>query len=360
MPQQRTSADITHTTLSVLFLGLLVLACYWILRPFLTAILWATIVSVALWPLFLGLEGALGRRRGLAVAITTATLLLVIFVPVTLALVTIARNAHYISANIDSFQSGALPAPPDWLDRVPLAGARVGGEWRRFAALDPHERSAVLAPYLQQALQWFAATAGSVGSMLLQFLLTAIISAILLANGETARSGILQFARRLAGQHGHDAAILAGQTIRGVVLGIVGTALVQTAIGAAGLFITGVPAASLLSAVMLFLCLAQVGPTLVLAPAAFWLYWSGHTGWAVTLVVIAIVAAAIDNVVRPILIRRGVQMPLVLIFAGVIGGLIAFGIVGIFIGPVVLSVTSTLLNAWTAGADEPERRPQGA
>ena len=126
------------------------------------------------------------------------------------------------------------------------------------------------------------------------------------------------------------------------------TALIQTAIGGVGLFISGVPAAALLAAVMLFLCLAQIGPTLVLGPAVIWLYWSGQTSGATVLLVIMILAITIDNVVRPVLIRRGADLPLLLIFAGVIGGLIAFGIIGLFIGPVVLTVAYTLLTTWVA------------
>jgi predicted PurR-regulated permease PerM len=182
--------------------------------------------------------------------------------------------------------------------------------------------------------------------MLLQFLLTAIIAAILFANGEIVRDGILRFAERLAGKPGHDVAILAAQTIRGVVLGVAGTALIQTAIGGLGLFISGVPAAALLTAVMLFFCLAQIGPILVVGPAVAWLYWSGSSGRGTTMLVFAVVAVAIDNFIRPILIRRGAKLPLVLIFGGVIGGLLAFGIIGLFVGPVVLAVAYTMLRAW--------------
>ena len=182
--------------------------------------------------------------------------------------------------------------------------------------------------------------------MLIQFLLTTIIAAIFFAKGEVVREGLLRFATRLAGRHGHDVAILAGQTIRGVVLGVVGTALIQTAVGSFGLLITGVPAAALLAAVMLFCCLAQIGPIFVMIPAVAWLYWSGSGGRGTTLLVIAIVAAGLDNFVRPLLIRRGADIPILLIFSGVIGGLLSFGIVGLFIGPVVLTVAYTLLASW--------------
>jgi predicted PurR-regulated permease PerM len=250
----------------------------------------------------------LGGRRGLAVAIVTVTLLLAVFVPVLLALATIARNAQTLTGEIRSLESMALPAPPAVLEDVPFAGQRLTQEWRRLAALSPEERSGLITPHLQTALQWLAAKAGSVGTMLVQFLLTTIISAIVLARGEIVRDGILAFARRLAGQQGYDVTIRAGQAIRSVVLGVVITALLQAAIGGVGLALSGIPAASLLAAVMLFLCLAQLGPVPVLAPAVIWLYWSGQSGAGTLLLAVAIVAVAIDNVVRPLLIRRGASL----------------------------------------------------
>jgi predicted PurR-regulated permease PerM len=189
--------------------------------------------------------------------------------------------------------------------------------------------------------------------MLLQFLLTAVITAIFLANGENVRGAILQFAERLAGRQGHDVAILAARAIRSVVAGVVVTALLQAALGGTGLFLSGIPAAALLTAVMLFLCLAQLGPMLVLVPSLAWLYWSGQPFYGTLLLVITIVTSAVDNIVRPVLIKRGANLPLLLIFSGVIGGLLSFGIIGLFIGPVVLAVTYTLLKAWVATGGEP-------
>jgi predicted PurR-regulated permease PerM len=340
------SADLAHTTLSVLFIALLIASTFWVLSPFLVAILWATIVTIAGWPFFLKVVALVGGRRRVAVAIMTALFLLVVFIPVTLAVATIVRNAENITAEIRALGSMALPAPPAFLERVPLAGARVVEKWNRFAALGPQERSAVLTPYLQSVLGWFAVKAGSVGAMLLQFVLTTIIATILFANGEVARDGILRFARRLAGVQGYDVTILAARAVRSVVLGVVVTALIQTAIGGVGLLLSGVPAAALLTAVMLFFCLSQLGPMPVMLPATIWLYWSGQSLWGTTLLVIAIVAGAIDGFVRPVLIKRGADLPLLLIFAGVIGGLIAFGIIGLFIGPVILAVTYTMLKAW--------------
>jgi predicted PurR-regulated permease PerM len=340
------SRDIAHTILIVLFIGMLIASCFWILRPFLVSILWAAIIVIATWPLFTRLDERLGGRRGLAVAVITGAILLAIFVPMLLAVVTIVSNAEGITAQAKSLTSISLASPPEWVEKTPLVGGKLAEHWRVFAALSPEERFAKVAPYARGVLQWFAAQAGSIGMAMLHFLLTVIIAAILYAQGETAREGVLSFARRLAGRRGEDVAILAGKAVRGIVLGVVVTALIQAVVGGIGLFLTGVPAAGLLTAVMLILCLAQLGPVLVLIPAIVWLYWSGQAAWGTVLIIFTVVAGTIDNFVRPFLIRKGVELPLLLIFAGVIGGLVAFGIIGLFIGPVVLAVTYTLLGAW--------------
>jgi len=283
------------------------------------------------------------------VTMMTAAVLLIVLVPMMFAVLTIANNAESITAKARSLTSHSLSSPPDWIERAPLVGGKLAKRWRAFALLSPEERSAMMTPYARTVLQWFAAQARSIGMTMLQFLLTVIIAIIFYAKGEIVRAGILSFARRLGGRRGEDVAVLAAKAVRGVVLGVVVTALVQAAVGSVGLFITGVPAAALLTAVMLILCLAQLGPLLVLIPAVIWLYWSGQPVWGTVLLVLSAVAGTIDNVVRPFLIRKGADLPLLLIFSGVIGGLIAFGIIGLFIGPVVLAVTYTLLKAWVSG-----------
>jgi predicted PurR-regulated permease PerM len=190
--------------------------------------------------------------------------------------------------------------------------------------------------------------------MMLQFLLTVIIAAVMYAGGEKAAAGITAFAVRLAGQNGEQAVVLAGKAVRSVALGVVGTAIAQTAIGSAGLFVCGVPGAPLLTAVVFVLCLAQLGPILVLLPSVIWIYWKGEPLWGTVLLIVMIVANTIDNFVRPVLIRKGVDLPLILIIAGVIGGLISFGAVGLFIGPVVLAVTYTLMKEWVYRSEDPQ------
>ncbi|MGH7165980.1 MAG: AI-2E family transporter, partial [Nitrospiraceae bacterium] len=175
-----------------------------------------------------------------------------------------------------------------------------------------------------------------------------VIAAILFAAGETAATGVRRFGRRLAGAQGENSVRLAGRAIRGVALGVVVVAIGQAVLGGIGLAVAGVPFAAILTAVLFLLCVVQIGPAPVLVGAIAWLYWTGSPGWATALLIWTIVVETLDNVVRPILITKGADLPLLLIFAGVVGGLIAFGLVGIFVGPVVLAVAYTLLGAWVS------------
>jgi predicted PurR-regulated permease PerM len=179
-------------------------------------------------------------------------------------------------------------------------------------------------------------------------LLTVVIAAVMFAKGEEGARMALVLARRIGGDQGEEAVRLAASAIRGVALAVVGTALVQTTLAGVGLAIAGVPFAGLLTAAALILCIAQLGPGLILIPAVIWLYWSGHAGWGTFLLVWSLVAITIDNVVRPIFVRFGADLPLLLIIAGVTGGLLSMGLVGLFVGPVVLAVTWRLFQAWAA------------
>jgi len=348
--------DITRTTLAVLFISLLIFASFWLVRPFLTAFIWAATIVVATWPLLPGLQKRLWGKRRLAVAVMTLVLLLVLVVPLSLAVVTIVDKADEIVGWFKSLASFTVPSPPQWIASIPLVGAKLADYWQQLAAFSPEDLSARLAPYAGKAVRWFVSQAGSAGMMILQFLLTVIIAAILYANGDTAATGVRIFARRLAGQKGEEAAVLAAKAIRGVALGVVLTAIIQSVLGGIGLAVTGVPAAAVLTAVMFILCVAQLGPGLVLIPSVILLYWQGDTFWGTVLLVWAIPVGILDNFLRPALIRKGADLPLLLIFAGVIGGLIAFGIIGLFIGPVVLAVAYILLKAWVS-ADEQKQEP---
>jgi predicted PurR-regulated permease PerM len=343
------SQDLTRTVFQVLFIGALVAGSFWILRPFLLASLWATAIVVATWPLMLRAQAWLGGRRGAAVAVMTAALLLILVAPLTLAIVTIVDNSDRIIGWSRAMAAFRVPAPPDWVGRFPLAGARVAAQWRQIAAAPKEELATRLSPYAREIVGWFVGQVGSLGLMLVEFLLTVAIAGILFAKGEAAANGVLAFARRLVGSQGENVVRLAGQAIRAVALGVVLTAMVQSALGGIGLAVAGVPFAVMLSAVMFLLAVAQVGAVPVLAVATIWLYWTGASVWGTVLLVWTIVVGGLDNFLRPLLIKKGADLPLLLIFAGVIGGLMTFGIIGLFIGPALLAVGYTLLAAWVQG-----------
>ena len=342
--------DITRTTLAVLFIGALIVASLWILRPFLAPVIWATMIVVATWPLMRRVERALWNRRSLAVAVMTLAMLLVFVLPFWAAIGAIVDYADTLANWGRHLKDFKIPGPPAFVEAIPVVGTRLDAAWRDFAATPPEVLAAKLGPYVGTSVKWIASEAGTIGMLLLQFLLTVVIVVVMYSAGETAARGVRRFAHRLAGQRGDDVAVLAAQAIRGVALGVVVTALVQSTLGGLGLLAAGVPFAGLLTAVMLVFCLAQVGPTLVLVPAVVWLYWTGDNVWGTALLVWTMFVGTLDNFLRPYLIKMGADLPLLLIFAGVIGGLVSLGLVGIFVGPVVLAVAYTLIGAWVDDA----------
>jgi len=339
-------SDLARTTLAVIFIGALLAASLWILSPFLPAMIWASMIVITTWPLMGHLQTRLWGRRYLAVAVMTIMLILLLVVPLSLAIATIVENADRIAEFSRTVLEFSLPQPPAWVKSLPLFGAKIHHGWQEFAALHPDEVTAHLTPYIGTLLGWFAAEAGSLGMVFVHFLLTLTISAFLFVKGDAVSAGVCRFARRLAGVRGENAAVLAARAIRAVSLGVVVTAFVQSALAGVGLAMVGVPYSGTLTAVTFIFGIAQVGALPVLLPAVIWLYWKEEPLWGTLLLIWTIFLAILDSFLRPLLIRRGADLSLFLILAGVIGGLVAFGIIGLFIGPVVLAVSYTLLSAW--------------
>ena len=338
--------DLARVLLAVLSIGLLIAISLWVLLPFLGAMVWGVAIVAATWPLMLRLQALLFGRRSLAVLLLTVLLLLILFIPLSLVVGAIVKNASEIIAWVRALGSFQLPPPPDWLVNLPVVGTRLGQVWQHIAGSGIEQLAKEAAPYAATVAAWLIGQIGNLGMVVVQFLLTVAVTAIFYLNGEAAARLVLRFGYRLAGERGVNVMQLAGRAIRGVALGIVVTALVQSALGGIALVIAGVPFAALLAAVMFVLCIAQIGPMLVLVPAVIWLYWNGDAGWGTFLLVSTVVVGTMDNFLRPFLIKKGADLPLLLIFGGVIGGLFAFGLIGIFVGPVVLAVTYTLLDAW--------------
>jgi predicted PurR-regulated permease PerM len=322
--------DLARTTLGVLLIGALIAASFWILRPFLPAIVWATMIVVFTWHFMLRIQRWLWNRRSLAVTVMTLALLIILILPFSLAATTIISNTETVAHWVQSLSSFTLPPMPEWLPKLPLIGSWASSTWTRVVvASHLDDLPAKLAPYAGTVIRFLIGGAGGIGLMFLQFLLTIAFAAIMYAYGERAAEAVIRLGRRLAGDRGETAVRLAAQAIHGVAMGVLLTAIVQ-------------------SAVIFILCVAQIGPGLVLIPTVAWMYWSGDTVWATVMLIWSVVVLTMDNVLRPVLIKRSAKLPLLLIFIGVIGGLLAFGLIGIFVGPVVLAVAFTLLQAWVA------------
>jgi len=351
----RQSVDIARVLLVIVMLLALMIGSLYILRPFLPGLIWATTIVVATWPVLLGIQRRCGGRRWIATVAMLLILLFVIVLPLYQAISTLAQHGGTIVAAVKSLPDYALLAPPAWIGGLPLVGPRIAQEWQTLSDAGAGGLLARIEPYLTTAATWLLGHAAIVGVFVMHMLITVIIAGILYTKGDMAAEFVRRFANRLAGQRGVAAIMLAASAIRAVALGIVVTAVVQSALGGIGLWMAGVPAAGILTALMLMLCLAQLGPVLPLLGGVAWLFQHDMKLAAAVLLVWAIVVGMLDNLLRPLLIKRGVNLSMLLILSGVLGGMIAFGIVGLFIGPVILAVTSTLLNAWVDEVPPPAR-----
>lgn len=338
--------DIVRTMLAVLLVGSLIAACFWILHPFLPAIIWATMVVVATWPIMLGIQRRLWGKRSLAVILMTSAFFLLFVVPFTLVIIAIMDSTDQIVTWTKSLESFTMPLPPEWLESLPMAGDRLAQAWLSLSSMQSEGLHDRLSPYLRDIILWFIKQIGGGALMFLQLLITIAVTAILYSNGERAIARMNRFAFRMAGQRGEEAVALAGRSIRAVALGVIVTAFIQSFLAAIGLLIAGIPYVTFLTAIIFVLVVAQVGLFPVMVPAIIWLYWNNNPGMGTILLVWTIIVGSMDNFMKPILIKRSANLSLTTVFIGVIGGLIAFGAIGIFIGPALLAVSSTLLTVW--------------
>jgi predicted PurR-regulated permease PerM len=355
------SAEVARIVLLVLTIGVLLVGSFYTLLPFLGALIWAATVVIATWPLLMRLEAVTGGRRLVAVTLMMLAVIFAFIVPLSVAISTMRDAAGRSPSLVHDYVERGLGPPPEWLGDIPAVGRQLADKWQALAAGGPDALASALRPYARSVAAWVIAATGGVGRMIVHVLLTLVLIAVLYVNGEAAARGALVVGERLGGESLERTMQLAAQAVRSVALGVVVTALVQSSLAGLGLWISGVPHPGLLTAIAFMLGIAQLGPILVLVPAIVWLYWIGQTGWAAALLVWSLPVAALDNVVRPILIRRGVQLPMLLIIGGVIGGLISFGVVGLFVGPVILAATFTLAKEWVArGESEAARETTAA
>jgi predicted PurR-regulated permease PerM len=325
-------------------LAILLLWCFSIAAPFLVPIVWGVIVAVATYPAYRWLEARLGGRRALAAGLFTTLMVVVVVVPSAVLADSLVKGVRGAAA---AFQAGALaiPPPPEGLASWPFVGERLHGFWQ-LASDNVEEAVAELRPWIQSTGKWLLGVAAGAGVAALQFLLAILIAGVLLANADGGARATRAIAQRFAPEHGLGYADVAEKTVRSVALGILGVALLQALLAGIGFLVAGVPAAGLLTLLCIVLGIIQLGVGLVVIPVAIYLFSTAETFTAVAFLVYAIAILPVDNILKPLLLGRGVQVPMAVIFIGAIGGFIRYGIVGLFVGAIIFTLGYSLFIAW--------------
>lgn len=358
MNNSKTNGDLAQILFSLMFITILIVTSFWVLQPFILGFSWASMVVITSWPLMIKLQKKLWGRRSLAVLVITLILILLFIIPIVLLINNLIENS---TPFIQWVTLGHTHLPQlTWLNDIPMVGNKLYTSYHTLIDGGVSALMAKVQPYIGKTTAFFVSQAGSFGRFMMHFAVMLLFSILLFWRGEQVEKGIRHFAYRMAGKRGDATVLLAGQAVRAVALGVVVTALVQGVLGGIGLAVSGIPYATLLTVLMILLCLVQLGSLPVLIPAIIWLYWSGDTSLATVLLVWSCVIGVLDNVLRPVLIRMGADLPMILIFSGVIGGLIAFGMIGLFIGPVVLAVSYRLVYTWIYGVFSPESDSKAA
>jgi predicted PurR-regulated permease PerM len=326
---------------------LLVLGCLYVLKPFLAAILFAGAVVISSWPLYQRLLARMRQRRTLAALTMTLSLTLLVIIPLALVAYNLADDVAAAYTKVTGALKQGELLPPEWVRRVPLVGESLDIYLRKLVASRESMMEAVQR-LIEPARHFFVAAGILLGTGVAQVSLAAFVSFFIYRDGATLLRVIHVTMRRVFGAGAEGIADTVSQTVRGVMYGLLGTALAQAMVAAIGFAIAGLPAVPLLSVLVFVFSLVPVGPPLVWGPAAIWLFMQGSTGWGVFMLVWGtVLISGVDNVVKPMLISRGSSLPFLLTLLGVLGGVIAFGFVGMFIGPTLLAVGYSLIGKWT-------------
>jgi predicted PurR-regulated permease PerM len=334
---------------------LLVIGCFVVLRPFVSALLLALILSYSTWPIYAWGEKVLNGRKSLAALLMTLLVAAVLLLPLIVLGSNLAEQVAQASGWIRRMFSDGLPNPPHWVAELPLVGSQLFEYWEGLA----HNTAKLLGElaslkmvgdvgaYLLPAGEWFLRSAAVIGQGTLQLALCLFIAFFFYRDGIDGAKRLNSVANRLWGEQALRLLDVAGATVKGVVYGIIGTAIAQSFLTSLGLWLAGVPGALVLGFLTFFMSLTPIGAPLVWFPAAIWLFYTGATGWAVFLLLWGIfVVGGADNFIRPYFISRGSDLPFVLVFLGAFGGVIAFGFLGIFLGPTLLAIGYEIVRDW--------------
>ncbi|HSW00507.1 MAG TPA: AI-2E family transporter [Sedimentisphaerales bacterium] len=322
----------------LILVGTIVLGCGLVLRPFISAILWAAILCFATWPVHELLLKWLRGRRNIAAGLMTALLSLVLILPFLIVGLTLSDNIRAALAQFDAYRETGIPEPPAWVERIPLVGQRVKDSWLNFS-VDAKPAMDWLKPRIQTAGLWLLSHSLDFARGVFQLVISVLIAFFLYRDGVGLVARLREGFQRISGDYGQRLMEIVKTTVQSVVYGVIGTGLAQGFVAGIGFAIARVPVPLVLAVLTFFLSFVPMGPPIIWISASIWLFAQDHIGWGIFMAVYGLLAiSSIDNVVKPIIISRGSKLPFVVMFIGVLGGIAAFGFIGIFIGPTLLAV----------------------
>lgn len=336
--------------LLLLVIAALGYACLVVVSPFVPALIWATILVLSTWPYYEALAHKMGNRRKLAATILTMAQLLIFVVPAILAMNALAENVPSLENTLIKLLDWLGGEPPDWLDDIPMIGDKLDSEFRSGhvkSLLDPAKIRPLLAPLGKWLLQGGAGIALNA----ITIVLAVLIAGVFYSMGERAAYLTERLVQRIGGDSALEATHIAANTVRGVSLGVIGTALIQAILSGIGFALAGISGAAILGLLCFLFAVMQIGTSLVWIPVAAWLHHTGSDGWAVFTVLWGLSINIMDNFIKPYFIGLSSPLPFLLIMVGVVGGLLAWGFVGIFLGTTLLAVGYATFFAWLNNRD---------
>ena len=324
--------------------AILLMWCVRIVAPFLSVMVWAVIIAVAVYPGFCWLRDRLGGRSRLAAAVWGVAGLLLLAVPALLFADTVIEGTQAVVARMDGGHL-QLPEPSARIGSIPLIGGVLESNWR-LAVENLPQLLQQFRPQLEALGHWLASISAQAGLGFLQFIFSIIVAAVLLSYADAGSGYAQRIARRLLSEQGANYLDLAVNTTRSVAKGVLGVALIQSLLAGLGMLVAGVPAAGLLTVLCVLFCVAQLGPGLVLIPCIVWMFYGASQGAAIAFLVWSVLVMLLDNILKPLLLGRGVNVPMLVIFVGAIGGFLSSGFIGLFVGAIVLVLGYTVLQTW--------------
>ena len=329
--------------------ALLVVGTVVVLRPFITSLILSAVLAYATWPVYQWVLERSDQRTGRAATIMTLLLMLTLVTPFAVMAFSLADNAVELLRLIRGALNQPLPAPPEWLPSIPLAGSYLDEKWRSLMQQDEGALLAQIKATLAQLplKDWSIASGAALGRGVVLIAFSVVICFFFYRDGPAITARIQAVMEHLAGRLAEHLIEVTAGTVSRVTNGILGTALAQSVLALVGFWIAGIPGAMLLGLLTFFLSIVPMGPPLIWFPAGLWLFFQGETAWAVFMMIYGmLVISSIDNLIKPYLISRGGTLPLLLVFMGVLGGLMAFGFIGVVLGPVILAIAYSLLTEW--------------